>query len=301
MSKIAVVTDSNSGITQEQADKLGVFVVPMPVIIGDKTYYEGIDMNRKYFYDKLSEDINVSTSQPLPGDISELWSDLLTRYNDIVYIPMSSNLSRSYQTSVILSKEFDGRIHVINNQRISVTQRQSVLDALEMIDAGMPALEIKETLEKDRFNSSIYITVDTLKYLRKGGRITPTVATIGTLLKIKPVLQIQGGLLDSFAKARTINSAKKIMIKALKDDITNRFDCNSEENEILLQIAHTYEEKEAEIMKEELHATFPDYTIYVDHLPLSIACHLGSGALGVGCIKKLKIESLNREREKILS
>lgn len=295
MRKIAVVTDSNSGITQKQANALRSFVVPMPVIIDDKTYYEGIDIDREHFYRQLSTDCNVSTSQPLPGDIAKLWSNVLTNYDEIIYIPMSSSLSRSYETAVILSNEFDGKVHVVNNQRISVTQRQSVLDALKMASLGMTGLEIKETLEKDKYNSSIYITVDTLKYLKKGGRITSTVATIGTLLKIKPVLQIQGGLLDSFAKARTMNSAKKIMIRQLKDEINNRFHCQGKESEILLQIAHTYEDKEAEILKKELYETFPQHSIYVDHLPLSIACHLGPGALGVGCIKKLKVESQNNE------
>lgn len=301
MKKIAVVTDSNSGITQEQADELGIFVVPMPIIVDDKTYYEGISIDRKQFYEKLSQGTNISTSQPLPGDVAKLWSDLLTNYDDVIYIPMSSKLSRGYQTSVMLSNEFDGRVHVVNNQRISVSQRQSVLDALEMINAGMFAPEIKETLEKDKYNSSIYITVDTLKYLKKGGRITPAVASIGTLLRIKPVLQIQGGLLDSFGKARTMSAAKKTMIKALEDDVLNRFDSGNEDNEILLQIAHTNEEKSSQILKEELQAIFPKYPIYIDHLPLSIACHLGPGALGVGCIKKLKVESFNCEKNLVTS
>lgn len=222
-------------------------------------------------------------------------SGLLTSYDSIVYIPMSSSLSGSYQTSVMLSNEFDGKVHVVNNQRISVSQRQSVLDALELISVGMPALEIKEALEKDKYNSSIYITVDTLEYLKKGGRITPTAATIGSILKIKPILQIQGQKLDSFEKARTINGAKKAMIKAVKNDILNRFDGNNKENEILLQIAHTNKGKAAEVLREELQLAFPEYPIYIDHLPLSISCHLGPGALGVGCIKKLKVKSFVNE------
>lgn len=294
MRTIAVVTDSNSGITQEQADALGIFVIPMPVIIDDKTYYEGIDMDRALFYEKLSQDCNVSTSQPLPGDIGKRWHHLLKRYDEIIYIPMSSSLSRSYETAVILAKEFDDRIHVVNNQRISVTQKQSVLDALEMTGTDMNASQIKEVLEADKYNSSIYIMVDTLKYLKKGGRLTPAVAMIGTLLKIKPVLQIQGGLLDSFAKARTMHSAKKIMIKQLKEDVTHRFDGKHGENEVLLQIAHTFEEKQAEVLRAELQSAFPEQTIHMDHLPLSIACHIGPGALGVGCIKKLKMESLQQ-------
>lgn len=215
-------------------------------------------------------------------------------YDGIVYIPMSSRLSGSYQTAVTLSNEFDGKVHVVNNLRISVTQRQSVLDALEMTSKGMSALEIKEALEKDKYNSSIYITVDTLDYLKKGGRITSTVATVGSLLKIKPILQIQGGKVDSFAKARTINAAKKIMVGAIKNDILNRFSSNKE-NEVLLHIAHTNKDKEAEILREELQAAFPRYPICIDHLPISIACHLGPGALGIGCTKKLIAGSFSQE------
>ena len=293
MNKIAIITDSNSGITQEQADKLGVFIIPMPVVVGEEIYYEGVNIGRNQFYEKLSQDINISTSQPSPTDVIQLWNDLLISYDEIVYIPMSSSLSGSYHTSVILSNEFDGKVHVVNNQRISVSQRQSVLDALEMISLGMSALEIKETLEKDKYNSSIYITVDTLDYLKKGGRITPTAAAIGCLLKIKPILQIHGEKLDPFAKARTTNAAKKIMINSINNDILNRFSGKNKENEILLQIAHTNKDKAAEILREELQVAFPEYPIYVDHLPLSIACHLGEGALGVGCIKKLKARSLS--------
>lgn len=297
MRKIAIVTDSNSGIGQKQAEELGCFVIAMPVIIDDKTYYEGIDIDRENFYARLSEDCNVSTAQALPGDIVSLWKDLLETHDEIVYIPMSSSLSRSYETALMLSNEFHDRVQVVDNQRISVIQRQSVIDALEMANLGMDAITIKKILEEDKLNASIYISLDTLKYLKKGGRITPAVATIGSLLKIKPVLQIQGGLLDSFAKARTIKSGKKIIIDQIKDDMVNRF--NSEENEVLLQIAHTCKDKEAEIFQEELKAAFPGYSIYLDHLPLSIACHTGPGALGLGVIKKLKVESHIYEKSKI--
>ena len=301
MGKIAVVTDSNSGITQEQGNDLGIYIVPMPVNIDDKTYYEGIDIDRKLFYEILAQDRNVSTSQPLPGDIYKLWGDLLRAYEEIIYIPMSSSLSKSYETAVQLSHEFDNRVHVVNNQRISVTQRQSVLDALEMVNIDMSGYEIKEALEEDKYNSNIYITVDTLKYLKKGGRITPAVATIGTLLKIKPVLQIEGGLLDSFGKARTVNAAKKIMFNALREDVLNKFGGGQEGNEVLLQIAHTCKDEEAEKLKEELQSIAGGYSIHLDHLPLSIACHVGPGALGVGCIKKLKVESLKPKEKVIMS
>lgn len=293
MSKIAVVTDSNSGITQEQADEIGIHVIPMPVIIDDKTYFEGIDMYREDFFERLSKGCNITTSQPLPGDIRKLWNELLLIYDEIIYIPMSSALSRSYETAVLLSNEYNGKVHIVNNQRISVSQRQSVFDALEMVNVDMNTLDIKETLEDDKYNSSIYIIVDTLEYLKKGGRLTPTVATIGTLLRIKPVLQIQGGLLDSFAKARTTKAAKKIMIKQLNDDAINRF--NHKENEVLIRIAHTCEIKEIEKFKEEIQVAFPEHSIHVDNLPLSIATHVGPGAIGVGCMKKIKVKSLYHE------
>ena len=297
MGRIAIVTDSNSGITQEEAHELGVHVIAMPVIVDEKTYFEGIDIDKKQFYKKLKDNIHITTSQPLPGDIIELWSDLLNSYDSIIYIPMSSSLSRSYETSVLLANKFSGKVHVVNNRRISATQRQSVIDAIELVDAGISALEIKYILEEDQYSSTIYITVDTLEYLKKGGRITPTVAAIATILKIKPVLQFQGDLLDTFAKVRTVKVAKKVMINALKDDIINRFNCNNKENEIMLMVAHTDRDKEAEIMKRELQDIFPDYPVYVGHLPLSIACHTGPGALGVGAVKKLNVEAFNiRER-----
>lgn len=289
MSKIAVVTDSNSGITQRQAKELGVFVLPMPVIIDNETYYEGINIDRKQFYEKLPKSTAVSTSQPSPEDTMELWNVLLKSYDAIVHIPMSCNLSGGFQTATMLAQDFEGKVQVVNNQRISVTQRQSVLDALELIEHGMSAEEIKEFLEKDKFNSSIYIMVDTLYYLKKGGRITPAAAALGTILKLKPVLQIQGEKIDAFAKARTPNQGKSIMINAIKDDIEMRFGGISKNNGMWLQIAHTESEQAAEILKQELLDIFPDYPVYIDHLPLNVACHTGPGALGIACCKKIAL------------
>lgn len=292
MNRIAIVTDSNSGITQEQADELNVFLQAMPVLIDGDSFFEGVDMNCNKFYEMLTEDTNVSTSQPSPADIAELWTDLLKDYESIVYIPMSSSLSKSYETSYLLAREFDDRVHVVNNQRISVSQKESVLDAIELKRLGMSAEEIKEILEEDKFNSSIYITVDSLKFLKKGGRITPAAAAVGSLLKIKPVLQIQGGLLDSFAKARTMKIAKKIMIDALKRDLESRFSSESGKDDIILKIAYTNNEEEAMELKKDIEAIFPDYPVQVDQLPLSIVCHTGPGAIGIGCIKKLRVLSM---------
>lgn len=286
MSKIAVITDSNSGITQEQAKKLGIFVVPMPFMIEDETFYEGITLTRDEFYKRLGENANIATSQPSPEDILNLWHELLKEYDEIVHIPMSSGLSGSCETAHVLSLDFEGKVQVVDNQRISVTQRQSVLDAIALAEDGKGACEIKEILERDKFNSSIYIMLDTLYYLKKGGRITPAAAALGTILRLKPVLQIQGEKLDAFAKARTISQAKTIMENAVKNDILNRFG-GMDKDSVCLQIAHTNNEDAAESLKNELQELYPEFSIYVDHLSLSIACHLGPGTLAIACTKKL--------------
>ncbi len=221
--KVAIVTDSNSGITQAQAKEFGVTVLPMPFMINEETYYEDITLNQTEFYERLESGVNVVTSQPSPESVLKLWEGLLTDHDEIVHIPMSSGLSGSCQSAIMLAEDFDGKVQVVNNQRISVTQRQSVLDAKMLAGRGMDAAGIKEFLENDKFNSSIYIMLDTLYYLKKGGRITPAAAAIGTMLKLKPVLQIQGEKLDAFAKARTVNQGKSIMMTAIKNDMENRF------------------------------------------------------------------------------
>ena len=222
MSKVAIVSDSNSGITQEEAKALGVTILPMPFFAGDKTYYEDIDLNQDEFYQMLKQDANISTSMPLVGNVTDTWEELLQEYEEIVHIPMSSGLSGSCETAMMLSQEYEGRVQVVNNQRISVTQRQSVLDAKELAAQGRGAKE-SEILEREKLNSSIYIMVDTLSYLKKGGKVMPAAAAIGTLSKLKPVLQIQGEKLDAFAKARTVKQAKSLMIDAMKNDFENRF------------------------------------------------------------------------------
>lgn len=287
MSKIAVVTDSNSGITQAQAKELGIRVVPMPFMINNETYYEEITLSRAEFYQKLAENADISTSQPSPESVMNIWDEVLKEYDEVVHIPMSSGLSGSCQTATMLAEDYDGKVHVVNNQRVSVTMKQSVFDALKLAEAGKSGQEIKEILEADKFNSSIYIMIDTLYYLKKGGRVTPAAAALGTLLKLKPVLQIQGEKLDAFAKARTVNQAKTIMMTAIRNDIENRFGGVSKDNQIYLQIAHTENEAAAMQLKEELQEAFPDYSICVDHLSLSISCHIGPGSLAIACCKKL--------------
>lgn len=286
MAKVAIVTDSNSGISQSQAKELGVFVLPMPFFINDETYYEDINLSVDAFYQKLAQGADIVTSQPSPDSVMKLWEEILKDYDEIVHIPMSSGLSGSCESAAALSAEYEGKVQVVNNQRISVTQRQSVLDALELAKRGLNAAQIKEVLEEDKFNSTIYIMLDTLYYLKKGGRITPAAAALGTLLRLKPVLQIQGEKLDAFAKARTSSQGRSIMQNAILNDIEKRFGGKDAGN-YYLQIAHTQNLEAALSLKEELAAQYPGIEIYVDHLSLSVACHIGPGSLAIACCQKL--------------
>lgn len=286
MGKIAVVTDSNSGITQSQAKELGIYVLPMPFMINEETFYEDITLTQEQFYEKLKEGANVITSQPTPDSVMKMWEELLAEYDEIVHIPMSSGLSGSCQSASMLAQQYEGRVQVVNNQRISVTQRQSALDALQLAERGMNASEIREFLEADKFNSSIYIMLDTLYYLKKGGRITPAAAALGTILKLKPVLQIQGEKLDAFAKARTSTQGKSLMINAIRNDMENRFG-GVDKDAIWLQVAYTYDLAAASVLKEEVMQAFPGFDIHMDPLSLSVACHIGPGALAVACCKKI--------------
>ncbi len=285
--KIAIVTDSNSGITQRQAEQEGIFVVPMPFMINGQTYYEDIDLTQEQFYEKLAEGADISTSQPTPESVTGLWDRLLEEYDQIVHIPMSSGLSGSCQTAMMLAQDYEGKVFVVNNHRISVTQRQSALDAKRLAEEGKTGEEIASLLYETRYDSSIYITVDTLKYLKKGGRVTPAAAALGTLLRIKPVLTIQGEKLDAFAKARTMKQAKTIMLSALKKDLEERFS-DGEARHSFLQIAHTANFDAAEELKQELAELYPGTPIHADPLSLSVACHIGPGALAVACTKMLE-------------
>ena len=287
MSRIAVVTDSNSGITQEEGRRMGVRVVPMPFMIGEETYYEDISLTQAQFYEKLETEDSIVTSQPSPTEVLKIWDSLLEEYDEIVHIPMSSGLSGSCQSASMLSSDYDGRVQVVNNQRISVTQKQSVRDALALARAGKSARQIKEILEKVKLESSIYIMLDTLFYLKKGGRITPAAAAIGTLLKLKPVLQIKGERLDAFSKARSVTQGKTTMLNAMKNDIEKLYG-GTERETVWLEIAHTNVPELAAQFKEEVEAAFPNFHVTdVDPLSLSVACHIGPGALAIACSKKL--------------
>lgn len=289
MKKTAIITDSNSGITQAQAKELDIFVLPMPFNIGEQTFLEDITLTQDEFYEKLNTGADIGTSQPSPESVLDLWDAVLEDYEEILHIPMSSGLSSTHDTAAMLASDYNGRVHIVNNQRISVTQRQSTLDAKAMADKGMSAAEIKKVLEDTKFDSSIYITVDTLKYLKKGGRITPAAATLGTLLKIKPVLQIQGGKLDAYAKARSMKNAKSVMINAIKKDCETRFGSDAQAKGMHIAIAHTRNYELATELKNELDQIFPGHDIYIDNLSLSVACHIGPGSLAITCSKVLDI------------
>ena len=278
--KIAISTDSNCGITQSQAKELGVYVVPTPFFIGGELYLEDITLNRTSFFEKLEEDVEISTSMPAPGDLLESWDKLLEEYDEVVHIPLSSGLSSACNTAAMLAQDYEGRVVVVNNQRISVTQKSSVMDALHLIEAGKTAAEIKEILETEKLEASIYITVDTLKYLKKGGRVTPTAAAIGSVLNIKPVLQIQGEKLDSFSKVRGWKAAKKTMIEAAKKDLEERF---PGKNMAIYAVASS--DCDLDGWVEEVQEAFPEYKVDKDTLSLSVSCHIGPGALAIALAK----------------
>lgn len=287
MSKIAIVTDSNSGITQKEGKELGISVIPMPFYINEELYFEDITLTQDEFYQKLNEDEDIKTSQPAPGDVLDLWEKLLEDHDEIVHIAMSSGLSSSCATAAMLADDYDGKVQVVDNQRISVTQRQSVLDAAKLVEEGKSAKEIKDILEADKLDSGIYIMVDTLKYLKKGGRVTAAGAAIGTVLGIKPVLQIHGEKLDAFAKTRGVKQAKKKMIAAVRKELEERFPDGDFGKHAYLQSAYTKDEEAALKWKEELMAEFPGMEFQQDPLSLSVACHIGAGALAVAWTHKI--------------
>ena len=289
--KIAVVVDSNSGITLEEAEKLGVAVLPMPFMIDGETYEEGISLDQDTFYKYQEAGAEISTSQPSPETVTKLWDKLLAEYDQIVHIPMSSGLSSSCQTALMLAEDYDGRVQVVNNQRISTTQRQSALDAVAMAAAGWDAAAIRGELERTKMDSSIYIMVDTLKYLKKGGRITPAAAALGTLLRLKPVLQIQGEKLDAFSKARTVKQAKSIMMSAVARDLETRYQDPTAQHTWLC-VVHSCNYEAAREFAAELRQAYPGTPkIEIASLSLSVACHIGTGSLAVTCTKQLDIKA----------
>ena len=285
MSRIAVITDSNSGINFEDAKELGIKVLPMPFLIDGKTYFEEISLSQEEFFEKLENDVDISTSQSSPESVMKIWDEALEEADEVVYIPMSSGLSSSCHTALMLADDYDGKVQVVDNQRISVTQRQSVLDAMELAKRGLTAVQIKEKLEKVKFESSIYIMLDTLKYLKKGGRITPAAAAFGSALRLKPVLTIQGEKLDAYAIAKTKKQGVKKMLAAIEDDINKRFGGTDHMENIHMEIAHTKNPEAAEDLKQQIIEKFGVTEVDLYPLSLSIACHIGPGSIAVACSK----------------
>lgn len=287
MNKIAIMTDSNSGITQKEAEVLRIRVLPMPFLIDGETFFEEISLTQEQFYERLAQDVDISTSQPSPEDVTKAWEELLEENESIVYIPMSSGLSGSCQTAIMLADDYEGKVQVVDNQGISVTQRQSVLDAIELAKEGKTAVQIKEILEANKFESSIYIMLDTLKYLKKGGRITPAAAALGSALRLKPVLQIQGEKLDAFSIARTKKQGVSKMLAAIEEDIKTRFGGLDNMENIHMEVAHTVNEEAALELVEMIKERFGVETVDMYPLSLSISCHIGAGSLAVACSKGL--------------
>ena len=285
MSRIAVITDSNSGINFEDAKELGIKVLPMPFLIDGKTYFEEISLSQEEFFEKLENDVDISTSQPSPESVMKIWDEALEEADEVVYIPMSSGLSSSCHTALMLADDYDGKVQVVDNQRISVTQRQSVLDAMELAKRGLTAVQIKEKLEKVKFESSIYIMLDTLKYLKKGGRIIPAAAAFGSALRLKPVLTIQGEKLDAYTIAKTKKQGVKKMLAAIEDDINKRFGGTDHMENIHMEIAHTKNPEAAEDLKQQIIEKFGVTEVDLYPLSLSIACHIGPGSIAVACSK----------------
>ena len=281
--KTAVMTDTNSGIMKAEADSMGIFLIPMPVIIDDETHYEGIDLTEDSFYGSLTGGQNVSTSQPSPGDLMDFWDDILEQgYDEIIHIPMSSGLSASCSTAISLSDDYDGKVQVADNHRISVTQRESVMHAKKLAEAGKSAKEIKEVLEAEAYNSSIYIAVDTLEFPKKGGRVTAAGAALGSVLNIKPILTIQGGKLDAFAKTRGMKKCKQKMVEALKNDRETRFKDADDKHLLVGAAGSNLTEEEAAEWKQMLVEAFPNSYVYYDPLSFSVGCHIGPKGYGMG-------------------
>lgn len=285
MKKVGILADNSCGISKQEAEKLGLKLVYIPFIIEGDEFSEDKNLTRELFFEKLDTAVSLSTSQPSIEVIKSVWDEALKEYDEIIYFPLSSGLSSTCQSCKNASLDYNGKVEVVNNKRVSVTLKLSIYEAINMAKHGKTAFEIRQTLESESYNSSIYITVPTLKYLKKGGRITATAATIGQILSIKPILQIQGDKLDAYAKTLTIKQAKAKMISAIKKDIDTRFARPQKNKTVVISLSHScLDFTEFEIFKKEVEAEFPNYPIlFDDPLPLCICCHIGKGALAVTC------------------
>jgi len=283
MQSIGIITDTNSGMTQAEARELGVILMPMPFTVNGKNYVENVNMEYLEFFDHLAGGAQVATSQPSPEDIMACWNKALETWEKVIYIPMSSALSSSCQSAKLFAEDFDGRVLVADNHRISISQKQSVYDALHWRDMGLSAEQILDKLLETALEASIYLTVDNLKYLKRGGRITPSVAAIGTVLNIKPVLQIQGGKLDTYKKVRGLHAAQNAMLDAIRKDLETRF----ADTPMILRTAYTGDPSVGKVWNAQVQERFPEYRVTGDPLPISIACHVGPGVIALGLMKKI--------------
>ena len=282
MEKLLIITDSNSGILQSEAKNLGIFVIPMPFTIDDEEYLEEISISQEEFYKHLEKDADVKTSQPSQIYLEELWTNFLNDYEEIIYIPMSSGLSATCENAKNYAKKFDGKVQVVDNLRISVTQKESVFEAIAMQKQGKNAKEIKNYLEGTKEKASIYITLEVLKYLKKGGRISPAAAALGSALKIKPILSSRGGKFEKYSVVLSLNQAKAKMINKIKQELENEFKEEYEQGKICISIAHTQNEDEALKFKDEILQKIPNVNFrFIDPLSLSVSCHIGPGALAI--------------------
>ena len=284
--RTAIATDSNSGITQEQAEKLGIYVLPMPFMINGEMFYEGVNLTHEKFFRQMEEGADITTSQPSPGEVTDFWDKLLKEYDEILYIPMSSGLSGSCQTAIMLSDDYDGKVQVVNNQRISVTQEQSALDARDLAAKGYEAAQIKEILERVKYESSIYITLTTLKYLKKGGRISSVAAVAADVLKIKPVMKFGVGKLDVYQKCRGMKNARKAMIDAMKKEFETNFKEAHEAGKLYLMAASSSTAEVTEEWIRQIKESFPSMDVMCDNLSLGLSCHIGPDGLGIACCNK---------------
>lgn len=292
MQDVVIMTDSNAGMTQEEGERCGVEILPMSFIINGKIYYEGEDISHEAFFRKLEENAQVSTSQPAPGEVTERWEKLLKRHDEVVYIPMSGGLSKSCETAQILAKEYGGRVQVVDGRRISVPQKMMVLDGLALVKEGKSAAAIKAMLEESAADCAIYIAVDTLKYLKRGGRITGAAAAVGTMLNIKPVLLVKGERLDAYEKARGAKAARRIMLQAVREELEGPFRQYAEKNEVCIQMAHTcLDEALITEWESQIREAFPNMRLDTAPLPLCTACHIGPNGLGIGITRRLRMEN----------
>lgn len=289
MPDVVIMTDSNTGMTQDEGRKYGVEILPMSFFINGKIYYEGMDINHEVFLDKLAGGAQVSTSQPAPGEVTDRWETLLKRHDEVVYVPMSGALSKSCETAQVLAKDYGGRVQVVDSRRVSVPQKMLVMDAVQLVKEGKTAAEIKELLSACAMDCAIYIAVDTLKYLKRGGRITGAAAALGTVLNIKPVLVMKGEKLDSYEKARGMKAARRIMLQAIRGELEGQFKPYAEQDEVCLQMAHTCMDEElVREWEEKIREEFPDLKLDVSPLPLCTACHIGPNGLGIGITRRIR-------------